>query len=417
MAVNDREIILDSLIEINVRNRFSHVVESAVLSKYDYLEPERKAFIKKVIEGTIEKQILLDGIIDRFSKVNTTKLKPLILQLLRMSIYQIVFMDKVPDSAAINEAVKLAGKRGFKTLSGFVNGVLRNISRNKDGLNVEAGSLVPKWIVEHLAASYGEKKTELILKDIQKEHPVTVRVRKKEWLSRVPEGFLKAVEYEGQTDIFALKKGVSVASLPGFDEGAFIVQDIASMQPVLMAGIKKGNLVLDVCASPGGKSIQAYDMGAVVIARDISKKKTDVIDRNIERCIENTKGDIRSEVWDATVLDDKYIQKADVVLADLPCSGLGVMGRKADIMHKTKPQDLSSITDVQREILDVVWKYVKVGGVLMYSTCTMNPAENEKMVEYVVDRYPFRLDCEKQFLPGTDPTDGFYLAKLVRIEQ
>lgn len=416
MAVNDREIILDSLIEINVNNRFSHVVESAVLNKHDYLEPERKAFIKKVIEGTLEKQIAIDKIIDRYSKVKSSKLKPLILQLFRMSIYQIVYMDKVPDSAAINEAVKLANKRGFKTLSGFVNGVLRNISRNKDDFAAEKETVVPQWITDHLKASYGEEKTKLILEDILKEHPVTIRVRDGKWLSKVPEGLLERVEFEGQKDIFVLKKGTSVTSLEGFDEGAFVVQDIASMQPVLMAGIKKDDLVLDVCAAPGGKTIQAFDLGAVVVAGDISQHKVDIINQNIDRCVSSSKDRITARVWDATVPDDKYIGKADVVLADLPCSGLGVMGRKADIVHKTKPEDLISIIEIQKKILDVVWQYVKVGGVLMYSTCTMNPSENEKMSEYIVNNYPFRLDTERQFLPGVDPTDGFYLARLVRTE-
>ena len=414
MAVNEREIVLDSLIEILDKNQFSHVVEKAVLDKYDYLDSKQKAFIKRMCEGTIEKLILIDNVIDSYSKVKVNKQKPVIRGILRLSVYQILFMDKVPDSAVCNEAVKLAGKRGFKSLSGFVNGVLRNISRDKDKIDTGSDNM-PEWIKNHLINSYGEEKARTIIEDINKEHPVTIRIRDNSSVTE-DDGLTAA---EGYDDVYLLTKGISPADIRGYDEGRFTVQDVASIEAVKKAEIKKGDLVLDVCAAPGGKSILAYDLGAKVISRDISDYKVSLIDENIRRCKVNTstRNDsyIVTQVHDATIKDESLTDKVDVLIADLPCSGLGVMGRKSDIKYKTRKEDLETLPVLQKQIIDVIIGYVKKGGVLMYSTCTMNPAENEEQVKYIIDKYPFKVEYEKQFLPGIDKTDGFYIARLRRM--
>lgn len=414
MAVNEREIVLDSLIEILDKNQFSHVVEKAVLDKYDYLDSKQKAFIKRMCEGTIEKLILIDDVINSYSKVKVNKQKPVIRGILRLSVYQILFMDKVPDSAVCNEAVKLAGKRGFKSLSGFVNGVLRNISRDKDKIDTESDNM-PEWIKNHLIDSYGEERARTIIEDINKEHPVTIRIRDNSSVTK-DDGLTAA---EGYDDVYLLTKGISPADIRGYDEGRFTVQDVASIEAVKKAEIKKGDLVLDVCAAPGGKSILAYDLGAKVISRDISDYKVSLIDENIRRCKVNTstRNDsyIVTQVHDATIKDESLTDKVDVLIADLPCSGLGVMGRKSDIKYKTRKEDLETLPVLQKQIIDVITGYVKKGGVLMYSTCTMNPAENEEQVKYIIDKYPFKVEYEKQFLPGIDKTDGFYIARLRRM--
>ena len=414
MAVNEREIVLDSLIEILEKNRFSHVIEKAVLDKYDYLDNKQKAFIKRMCEGTIENLIVIDGVIDSFSKVKVAKQKPVIRNILRLSVYQILYMDKVPDSAVCNEAVKLSGKRGFRSLSGFVNGVLRNISRNKDKIDIDVDTM-PKWIKEHLINSYGEEKAALIIDDINKEHPVTIRLRDGKPVKE-DEGLVKVPSMD---NVYTLSKGTSPADVEGYDTGRFVVQDIASIEAVMHAGISQGDTVLDVCAAPGGKSILAYDLGAKVISRDISDYKVSLIDENINRCGISTDASdekyIISQVHDATVFDESMVEKIDVLIADLPCSGLGVMGRKSDIKHKTNAEDIDTLPILQRQIIDTVVKYVKKGGVLMYSTCTMNPKENEEQAKYIASKYSFKIEYEKQFLPGIDGTDGFYIAKLRRI--
>ena len=412
MTENEREIVLESLIEILEKNQFSHIVEKNVLDKYDYLDQAKKSFIKRVTEGTVENLINIDEVINKFSKIQVNKMKPLIRNLIRMSVYQLLYMDKIPDSAVCNEAVKLAGKRGFRSLSGFVNGVLRNIARNKDTIDTKGDNL-PVWIKDHLVECYGEGKARLVIDDINKIHPVTLRARgtisdkDKARLSKT--GIIENSYY--------VKEGVSLSDLEGFIDGRLIVQDVASMIPVMEAHIKKGDRVLDVCASPGGKSIQAYDCGANVIARDVSENKVSIIKENIYKYTKNdndVSNIIEAQVYDARNYDASLNEKMDVVIADLPCSGLGVLGRKSDIRHKTKKEDLESIVSLQREIIDTVWKYVKTGGVLMYSTCTMNPKENEEQVKYILSNFPFSLEYEKQFLPGIDNTDGFYVARLRR---
>ena len=405
MAI-EREIIVDSLIEILEKNQYSHIVEKAVLDKYDYLPNNEKAFIKRTIEGTIENLIPIDEVINQYSKVKVNKLKPMIRTILRMSIYQLLYMDKIPDSAVCNEAVKIANKRGFRTLSGFVNGILRNISRNKSDIKIDDLNVLPSWLMEHFKTNYGEDTANIIVQDIKKEHPVVIRERKK--LKDVSN--MTKVSY--LDNAYIVNKGISIADIKGYNDGDFIVQDISSQMVCNIAGIKAGDVVIDVCAAPGGKSIHACDLGAYVYASDISQKKIDYIKQNAKRCnVDN----ITIKVQDATILDESMLDKADVLIADVPCSGLGVIGKKSDIRFKVKKEDLDKIVQIQKKIIDTVHRYVKKGGILMYSTCTLNPDENEKMAQYIVDNYSFEMLYEKQFIPGIDGTDGFYLSKLKKL--
>lgn len=416
--INEREVVLDSLLEIVENGELSHKIEKAVLDKYDYLKANEKAFIKRLTEGTIENLLALDEIIDRYAKTPVRKQKPVIRNVLRLSVYQLLFMDKVPASAVCNEAVKLAGKRGFRTLGGFVNGVLRNISRDRKKILKNMPSAMPKWIVDHFTKEFGYEVAQKIIKDAQEEHPVTIRVRKEleKYDDLVPAdiGFFCdgiGINENIIPSVYYLKKGKAVKDINGYEDGRFVVQDIASMSVCCMADIKKNDRVLDVCAAPGGKSIQAADMGADVISRDLSESKTDIIRENAIRCKTDN---IKIEVFDATVLDENLINSMDVVIADVPCSGLGVLGRKSDIRFKTLPEDLDTLPVVQRQIIDTAVSYVKKNGILMYSTCTLNRKENEEQVRYIIENYPFELEKEHLFIPGVEPADGFYVAKLRR---
>ena len=406
---NEREIVLDTLLEIIEKNQYSHILEKAVLDKYDYLESNQKAFIKILTEGTLETVFALDKVINQVANTKTSKQKPLIRNLLRMSTYQILFLDKVPDSAAINEAVKLAGKRGFRTLSGFVNGTLRNISRRKEELRASVcdEDMYPEWMVKHFTDNYGKENAHILMAKMNEPHPVTVRIRKpmKDMSPFMPSAVLD--------NAYTVKKGISLSDIEGYGEGAFVVQDISSQMVCHLAMIKPQDLVVDVCAAPGGKTIHAYDMGARVISRDVSDSKVSLIEENLRRC--KISEGVETQIYDATVIDDNLIEKADVVLCDVPCSGLGVIGKKADIRIKTAQEDLTALLSIQEKIVDAVWRYVKPGGILMYSTCTLNPAENQDRVKNILEQYPFKLVEEKQFIPGIDPTDGFYIAKLIRV--
>ncbi len=465
--VNTRELALDVLMEILEKGAYSHLAIRDVLDKYNYMEQREKAFVKRVVEGTLERLIQIDHILDQYSKVPVLRMKPLIRDLLRMSVYQLLFMDRAASYGVINEAVKLAGKRGFRGLSGFVNGVLRNIDRNKEKLPLpdeaedEEGYLsvkysMPKWLVGSWARGYGKERTRQILEGLLAEHPLTVRFRESlgkaeqdEWLFALKEKGVLAQAHPYLPYAYQLRHVTGVKELPGFAEGWFAVQDVASMlvAEVAVPGseeerptagcpdsldgkISDGPLVVDVCAAPGGKALHMAEKlkgHGKVLARDVSENKVSQIRDNIERM---GYGNIQAQVWDAVVMDEGLVGKADIVLADLPCSGLGVRGRKHEIKYRVSERSLEEVESLQRRILDVAWQYVKPGGVLIYSTCTMNPEENERMVEWFLERYPFALESLApllpeglkgegeggmlQLFPGVHETDGFFLARLCR---
>ena len=446
---NIRELILDMLMEITSGKEYSHRVIGQVLEKYDYMSGQEKAFLKRVTEGTVERQIQLDYVINSVSNIPVNKMKPLIRSLIRMSAYQIMFMDSIPDSAVCNEAVKLAEKRKFHNLKGFVNGVLRSVARKKENIvypdrekePVKALSVLyscPEWIVEMWLDEYGFPKTERILQGLLEIHPVMVRMdetmgetEKEEVLTELRER-AKEVTVHPYLPYAVTVRGVEgLNSLPSFTEGKITVQDVSPMLAVEAAGIKKGDFVLDVCAAPGGKSFHAAcktGKEGRVEARDISEKKAALLLENKKRM---KKDQVTVRVQDAAVLDAASIESADVVLVDAPCSGLGVLGKKRDIKYRVSRESLWTVTDLQKAIVDTVWKYVKPGGVMIYSTCTIHRAENEEMAAYVTENYPFVAESlnpylteelwsettEKgylQLLPGVCECDGFFIARFRR---
>lgn len=430
--MNSREIILDILLEISGQNEYSNILITAVLNKFDYLEPREKAFIKHVAEGTLERRIQIDYVLDRYSKVPVRKMKPLIRELLRMSVYQILFMENVPDAAVCNEAVKLAKKRRFQTLQGYVNGVLRTIVREKDKIPyperdkdiVRYFSIcysMPEWLVRHFQKAYGDEKTEKILQGFLERQPVCVRIdenleeeTRKEILDAWKRDGVKVKSHPALSYAFLLEGTEGISRLYGYQEGFFTVQDVSSMMVVEKAGIQTGNVVLDVCAAPGGKTMHAacklHGSGRV-IACDVTEYKTQKIEENCERLgYEN----VMVRVQDARVFDETLEEKADIVIADVPCSGLGVIGKKQDIKYRVTEESLQQITELQREIIRNVVRYVKPGGTLMYSTCTINSGENEEMVEWICEQFAFEKNRMVQLLPGIDETDGFFYARLRR---
>lgn len=423
--INARELALGILLEIE-KGEKSHIVLRQVLEKYQYLDKQERAFLTRLTEGTTERRIELDAIIDRFSKVKVTKMKPVIRNILRSAVYQMKYMDNVPDSAACNEAVKLAVKKGFGSLRGFVNGVLRSIARSpQEAICQEpegsAGALsvkwsMPRWIVELWLSDYGQEQTERILEGFYLEKPTTVRVNE----ARIsPEALLEKLEKEGVQarrhpflDSALLLSGYDyLGALESFREGDFQVQDASSIQVAESAGIQKGDYVIDVCAAPGGKALHAAQLlegSGHVEARDLTEAKTALIRENIGRLGFTN---IEAVQQDATVYDAASEEKADVLLADLPCSGLGVLAKKTDLKYKMTPETERELVQLQREILTAVHSYVKPGGTLLYSTCTICRAENEENAAWFRETFPeFTLEWEKQIFPS-EVSDGFYLAK------
>lgn len=434
-----REVILEVLLEVLEQGRYSHLVLSQALSKYQYLEKSDRSFIKRIADGTIEYLIQIDYILNAYSKVKVNKMKPVIRTILRMSVYQIYYMDRVPDSAACNEAVKLAEKRGFKNLKGFVNGVLRNVARGKNELKFPDDSVrysIPDWILKLWSRSYDKETLDRMLSSFLEERPLMVRCNQtKESLDKIR----FSLEQQGVTvresgyakDVWILLGVDYLEGLEAFIKGYIQVQDLSSSLAGDAAGIKGGESVLDVCGAPGGKSLHIADLlkgTGMIKIRDISEAKVALIEENISRTgFKN----IKAEVFNALEYDAESEKKADLVIADLPCSGLGIIGRKPDIKYNMTLEKIEELANLQRKILSVVYRYVKPGGTLVYSTCTINEKENEENVSWFLNEFPFEpVNMEGrlgdkilgstmkngyiQLLPGIHPCDGFFIAVMKR---
>ena len=447
MTVNTRNVILDALIEINEKNGFSHIVLSDVLSKYRYLPVEDRSFINRTVLGTVERKITIDYVINRFSKVKTNKMKPVIRNILRMSVYHLMYMKGVKEFAVCNEAVKLASKRGFSTLKGYVNGVLRNISREKDNIvypdksdTAEYLSIMystPEWIVKKWVDDYSFECAQEILKSQFSERPLTIRCNtrncsKSELSEKLKNQGIVVNDNLCIEEALEISDYDSLDKINEFKNGDFFVQDMSSMLVCHVSEPHKNDYIIDVCAAPGGKSLHMAEIlndTGFVDSRDISEKKAALIDENILRLgLKN----IKSSVKDAVLPDEESKGKADIVIADLPCSGLGILNKKPDIKYNATPQKCMELAELQKEILKTVSEYVKPGGILCYSTCTINKSENEENVRWFIKEYPFEIvviservpfemrryidkDGMMQILPDSNSNhDGFFITVLKR---
>ena len=449
-TVNLREIILGILMEVTEGEAYSHIALRHTLEKYQYLPKHDRAFISRVTEGTLENLIQIDYVIECFSKVPIYNMKPLIRNLLRMSVYQLKYMESVPDSAVVNEAVRLTQKRGFYNLKGFVNGVLRNAAREMDHIVYpSAGSnpieylsvrySMPQWILRKWLDQFSFEEVEKVCASFQEEEPVTVRLRT-DRVSR--DQIIESMEAEGVTVTqhpyldYAVKiSGFNyLQALTAFRNGWIYVQDVSSMLAAEIAAPNWGDYCIDVCAAPGGKSTHLADKlkgSGYVEARDKSENKVDLMQENIERL-----GIINmvAALQDAAAFDEKSFHRADIVLCDVPCSGLGVIGKKQDIRYRMNPTRQEELVRIQRRILSVSQNYVKPGGVLIYSTCTIGADENQMNLKYFLENFPFHLEsidpyipealrCRTtaggylQLLPGVHDCDGFFLARLKRNDE
>lgn len=442
--INEREVVLKILLKEEEKGTYSHLIVREALGRLSDIPTVQRAFIKRLAEGTVERKIEMDAVINHFSKTPVRKMDRIILCILRMSLYQILYMDSVPDSAACNEAVKLAKRGGRAKLSGFVNGVLRNVVREK-----ESGALserrqkqslsvrysMPQWIVSMWKEQLGYDRTEGLLKAFLEVRPVCIRIderlsvdERENLINSLKESGVKV--RQGQYFDFCLElAGTSAINrLPGYKEGLWAVQDESSMFVAQAAGLKKGDIVYDVCASPGGKAMHCASKlaamgGGRVYAFDLTPKKTGQIMENVRRMkLENVSVSLR----DARTSAGSLTGRADVLVCDVPCSGLGVMGRKRDIKYNVTKTALTQLSELQKEILRASVPILKPGGTLIYSTCTINRSENEENAAFIEkelglvpdDLSPFlpenvqgiRGNC-LQLLPDIHGTDGFFLAR------
>lgn len=433
---NIRALSLEALILIDIEKEYSHKVIDMALEKYSYLSKADRGFFSKVVHGVVEYRLQLDYIISKYN--NAKRIKPVIREILRMAIYQMLYMDRVPDRAIINEAVNLVKSRKLLGLTGFVNGILRKISSEKDKLTFDDLSIkysMPESIlniIENNTGEYFEKTLEYFLET----KPVSIRVNTSK--TNV-EDVVKELESEN-IKVKVSKLNEDMIYISGFDKvddisviksGKCYITDTSSSmisKVIKSEDIKK---CVDVCAAPGGKTFLLADKinaDAKIFSCDISDNKVDIIRENAKiQAFLN----IIPIVADARNFDVRFTE-ADLVLADLPCSGIGIIGKKPDIKYRLEEENLDSLSALQREILDNVSKYVKKNGELVFSTCTLNKSENEVNMQYFLEQHrnfssvdlTKRLDkriVEKldkvelergylKLIPGRDNCDGFFIA-------
>lgn len=434
-----REVAYKLLYSCGEKGAYSNLAFDGFISKSELSSADRK-FAAVLSYGTLERLITLDRIIAQRSKIAIDKLSPQVKCVLRLGLYQLLYMDSVPDSAAVNESVKLI-KRVYRqgAAVGFVNAVLRGFIRDGkmlpkptdriDALSMEYSC--PRWLIEKWLNEYSEEQTLSMLKNSLGRPPVTLRVNTTKCGAQQLADMLSADGYEIRANCYLdncidVISGGSIENTKAYAEGLFHVQDVSSQLCCEALELQDADTLLDMCSAPGGKAFTCAELmhgKGKVIACDLHAKRVSLIEQGAKRLgLDN----ISACVNDAKIKNEELPQ-ADKVLCDVVCSGLGVIRRKPEIKYK-KPQELENLPDIQYQILEVSSSYVKPGGILVYSTCTLSKAENEN----VVQRFLKEHDCfeavnvsdgrESMRSPFVTLTpdmyggDGFFIAKMKRVK-
>ncbi len=447
MYINPREVAADAFMEIIYEGAYNNEAIKRFLKRNGAMDKRDKGLVTEIVNGTLRNIIYIDHCLNSFSTVKTEKMKPWILTCMREAVYQIMFMDRVPDSAACNEAVKLVESRGLKSLKGFANGVLRNVIRQKDAIPmpdkdkefskyVSVKYSFPEWIVKMWISMYGMEKTEEICKASNKAPELcitcnTLKIRPDELKTKLKDEGMEVEDSKYFEDSFVIKKTDDITSSECFKSGYFHIQDESSFMAVKILDAKKGDRVADVCAAPGGKSFsiaERMENEGYVLSGDIYEHKAELIYDGAKRLGIDI---IDAKVRDAA--DKEEIEKFDKVLVDAPCSGLGLVRKKPDIKLTKTGNDVDELINIQREILSASAALVKEGGVLVYSTCTICKKENIGNMKWFKDNFDFEpmdiskyipdgMICETakdgyiELLPDIHGTDGFFIAKFVKKE-
>ena len=407
---NARKTAVKVLVKIEKEGTYSNLGVAEAL-KNSELTPQDKSLATAIIYGVLDRKITLDYILSKFLKTPINKTEPFTLMVLRSALYQIKYMDKIPESAAVNEAVKIMKSSKFSRNAGFVNGVLRSVLRTDveipKGDSAEDLSVrysCPLWIVESFLKDYGLADTKALLEESLKPAPTVLRINTvKADISEIEK------EYEIKENSIELTKGIDISNSELYKKGLVYAQDYASQRAVEILSPKSGDRVLDVCSAPGGKAFtMANLMGnkGEIIACDLYPHRVELIERTAKRLGLDI---IKTAVADATRYNPK-LGEFDCVLCDVPCSGLGVIRRKPEIKYNALPC-LEELKNIQLSILRNAVKYLKKGGKLLYSTCTLRREENEKLVISFQKEYNDLCKVyEHTFMPHKDGTDGFYCA-------
>lgn len=437
------------LFDIEVNGNYSNMALNKYLNEAG-LDDQDKGFVTELVYGIIEKKRYLDYMINKVSKIKVRKMQHSVKLVLRMGVYQLVYMDGVTDYAAINESVNIMKKLDKRSAS-FVNAVLRNISRNLDEVKDISLNTVDKlaiyysyenWIVENLVKEYGFERTEAILRALSQKPNIYLRVNRTKLrpgqsmdylvgqiIGRLIDQGLEASRVEGLEEAIKVKGLKSIDKHPLFREGYVSVQDISSILVAKVMNPKRESRVLDLCAAPGGKSTHIGELmenTGHLISQDIFDHKIKLMNIYAERLgLKN----MEAKLGDALVLNEDYIGKFDYVLCDVPCSGMGIVRRKPEIKYK-KEEEVENLPDLQYQILENASSYLKEGGILIYSTCTIFKQENTDVVDRFLNNHKdFDLDDLgpiKEFLgigdkglvkilPDRYEMDGFFICRMKKI--
>ena len=427
MDINRKTAYL-TLIDVESRKAYSNLAlnHQIIINK-----PSSQAFVREIVYGVLEHKLTIDYYLDQLVRNGIENLKAAELTILRMGVYQLRYMKSVPEYAAVNESVVLA-KKYCRGKAGFINGVLREYLNRKMQLRLpdrgedEVRYLSVKysyspWIIELWLEHYDMEFVERLLEAGNETAPLTVRLN---WLKVMKKDLIDSLQKkgfevsEGNLCQNALNvKGTGLLDSEMYKLGMFTPQDESSMLVAEKLDPQQGETIMDVCAAPGGKTTaiaERMNNTGRIIASDIYRRKLDLIDKDARRLgILN----IETRSWDATRVDSSMVQKADRVLVDAPCSGLGVIRRKPEIKYKEYNDDMELLPKKQLAILSASSAYVKPGGVLLYSTCTINPRENEQVVDtFLRKNLSFRQVERKLLLPDVDKTDGFFICLMKKDE-
>ncbi|MEG1887302.1 MAG: 16S rRNA (cytosine(967)-C(5))-methyltransferase RsmB [Oscillospiraceae bacterium] len=416
--INTRKLVAEALLKLYRENSYSNLMFTAALKKCDADEKEI-AFASNLFYGVLERKITIDYILSKHLDKSINKLHPFVLQVLRIGVYQIYFMDSVPDSAAVDECVKLIKQSKQSFASGFANAVLRAVAREENKSLPEENSIkysCPKELADSLVSDYGQEDACGFLADSLAVPPLYIRVNTcKISTDDLICEFLKddiiAEKCEGVPNALKLKKITSFQNNRCFKKGYFHVQDLASQICIEKLDVFENLRVLDICAAPGGKSFtiaeNMKDHGDVV-ACDLYVQRVGLIAEGSAKLGIKI---IKPMISDATKFDEN-LGMFDRVLCDAPCSGFGVIRRKPEIKYKSF-QEIEGLPQIQSDILNVASRYVKPGGKLVYSTCTLRKAENEHVVENFLQDHPkYELIEQTTLMPHKNGSDGFFAASL-----
>ena len=423
---NPREKALQIINDVLYKGAF--LEESLEILKKSNIDERDYNFIKEITTGVIRNRTYLDYVIKINSRVKIKRIHKIILSILDMAIYQMYFLDKVPDYSIVDESVNLAKIYGNRGSISFTNGILRSISK-KDAPQVKIEDSIdnlstfyshPKFYTEYFYNNYGEEFTKKLLKANNEMPPFTIRVNtlktsKSDLMSNLKElGFeIEETVYDNALNILNPK---GIIDTKYFDEGHFYVQDLGSILVASFLNPRENSSLLDLCAAPGGKTTHLAEImnnTGEIIACDKSQGKIKLIQENAKRLgVKN----IEARVNDARVLNKDFIDRFDYVLVDAPCSGTGLYRKKPDIKWNKDLEDIKSLAEIQLEILDKAKDYVKDGGELLYSTCSLSKIENEDVVnKFLENNKNFKIkklrdrDVLKLF-PSTDGSDGFSIS-------